>query len=177
MASCRNAVAGIMGEAVLINFVDWKAATITESNGVISAISLAGTTKASKFTSHERAFEASVQMNKGTYLSSFGHQVIMRAFDRTQTLKDDINKIANGRFVAIVLNRDTNNEPTAYEAYGTENGLVATAIEYNSTDGDGVAYAITLGSEDTARESEVPKSVYVTSLAATKTMVDALCAS
>ena len=68
MASCRNAVAGIMGEAVLINFDDWKAASITESNGVISAISLAGTTKASKFTSHERAFEASVQMKNGFQL-------------------------------------------------------------------------------------------------------------
>ena len=41
MASCRNAVAGILGEAILINFDDWKAATITETNGVISAIALA----------------------------------------------------------------------------------------------------------------------------------------
>lgn len=177
MASCRNAVAGILGEAILINFDDWKAATITESNGVISSIVLDGTTKGCKFTSHEKAFEASVQMNKGTYGNSFSHQVIMRAFDRTQTLKDDINKIAHGRYVVIVINRDRESDSTVYEAYGTENGLAASAIEYNSTDGDGIAYAITLASEDNARESEVPKSVFTNTLDATKTMVDGLVAA
>lgn len=177
MASCRNAVAGIMGEAILINFDDWKGATITKSTSVITAISLGTGVYGYKFTSHERAFEASVQLQRGTYNSAFAHQLIMRAFDRTQNLKNDINKIANGRYVAIVLNRDSANPETVYEVYGEENGLVATAVEFNSTDGDGVAYAITLASEDNARESEVPTSIYVTSLAATKTMVDALVAA
>jgi hypothetical protein len=177
MASCRNAVAGIKGEAIIINFDDWKAATITELNGVISAIALAGATKASKFTSHEKAFESSSNLQKGTYNSSFAHQIIMRAFDRTQTLKDDINKMANGRYVAIIINRDQNDEPTTVELLGAENGLVANAIEHNSADNDGVAYAITLGSEEGAYESEIPKSVYTNSLAATLTMIEALCAA
>lgn len=177
MASCRNAVAGIMGEAILINFDDWKGATITKSSSVISAISMGTGVYGYKFTSHERAFEASVQLQKGTYNSAFAHQLIMRAFDRTQNLKNDINKIANGRYVAIVVNRDSANPETVYEVYGEENGLVATAIEFNSTDGDGVAYAITLASEDNARESEVPTSIFTNTLDATKTMVDALVAA
>lgn len=177
MASCRNAIAGIKGEAIVINFDDWKGATVTESNSVISEISLASGVYASMFTSHEKAFEASCNLQKGSYNSSFAHQVIMRAFDRTQNLKNDVNKMANGRFVVIVINRDQNDEPTTVELLGAENGLVATAIENNSADNDGVAYAITLGSDEGAYESEVPKSVYKTSLAATIAAVEALCSN
>lgn len=174
MAACRNSVAGIKGKAILINFDDWTAATKTESDGVYSALSLASGAKGYLFTSHEQAFEASVTMNKGTYQNSFGHQVLMRAFDRTQNLKSDVNKIAHGKYVAIVQNLDTNNPETKYEVYGAENGLVASAIEFNSTDADGVAYAITLASDERARESEVPKSIFTTDEATTDTLVAGL---
>ena len=174
MASCRNSVAGVKGWAILINYDDWKAATKTRTSGVYSAISLASGATGYLFTSHEAAFEGSVTMNKGTYVNSFGHQFIMRAFDRTQNLKNDVNKIAHGKYVIISQNLDTANPGTKYEVYGDENGLVASAIEFNSTDADGIAYAITLASEDNARESEVPASIYVTSEAATDTLVNGL---
>lgn len=174
MASCRNSVAGVKGWAVLINFDDWKAATKTKTNGVYSAITLATDTSGYLFTSHESAFEGSVTMNKGTYVNSFAHQFLMRAFDRTQNLKNDVNKIAHGKYVVVSQNLDTTNPETKYEVYGDENGLVASAIEFNSTDADGIAYAITLASEDNARESEVPASIYATSEAATDTLVEGL---
>ena len=174
MASCRNSVAGVKGWAILINYDDWKAATKTRTSGVYSAISLASGATGYLFTSHEAAFEGSVTMNKGTYVNSFGHQFIMRAFDRTQNLKNDVNKIAHGKYVIISQNLDTANPATKYEVYGDENGLVASAIEFNSTDADGIAYAITLASEDNARESEVPASIYVTSESATDTLVNGL---
>ena len=177
MASCRNSVAGVKGWAILINYDDWKAATKTRTSGVYSAISLESGAKGYLFTSHEAAFEGSVTMNKGTYVNSFGHQFIMRAFDRTQNLKNDVNKIAHGKYVIISQNLDTANPGTKYEVYGDENGLVASAIEFNSTDADGIAYAITLASEDNARESEVPASIYVTSEAATDTLVNGLYAT
>lgn len=174
MASCRNSVAGVKGWAVLINFDDWKAATKTKTNGVYSAITLATGTSGYLFTSHESAFEGSVTMNKGTYVNSFAHQFLMRAFDRTQNLKNDVNKIAHGKYVVVSQNLDTTNPETKYEVYGDENGLVASAIEFNSTDTDGIAYAITLASEDNARESEVPASIYATSEAATDSLVAGL---
>lgn len=177
MASCRNSVAGVKGWAILINYDDWKAATKTRTVGVYSAISMASGATGYLFTSHEAAFEGSVTMNKGTYVNSFGHQFIMRAFDRTQNLKNDVNKIAHGKYVIISQNLDTAKPETKYEVYGDENGLVASAIEFNSTDADGIAYAITLASEDNARESEVPASIYVTSEEATDTLVNGLYAT
>lgn len=174
MASCRNSVAGIKGWAILINFDDWAAATKTKTNGVYSAISLASGASGYLFTSHDAAFEGSVQMNKGTYVNSFGHQLLMRAFDRTQNLKADVNKIAHGKYVAIVQNMDAANPETKYEVYGDENGLVATDIQFNSTDADGVAYAITLASDEKARESEVPASVWNQTEGATETLISGL---
>ena len=174
MASCRNSVAGIKGWAVLINFDDWVAATKTRTNGVYSAIALKSGANGYLFTSHEAAFEGSVTMNKGTYVNSFGHQFVMRAFDRTQNLKNDVNRIAHGKYVIISQNLDTANPETKYEVYGDENGLTASAIEFNSTDADGIAYAITLASDEKARESEVPASIYATSESATDTLVNGL---
>ena len=85
-----------------------------------------------------------------------------------------MNKIAHGKYVIISQNLDTAKPETKYEVHGDENGLVASAIEFNSTDADGIAYAITLASEDNARESEVPASIYATSEAATYTLVNGL---
>lgn len=174
MASCRQSAAGILGEAYLINFDDWQGATITESNGVISSITLATGANAFKLTSHDKAFEGSYSLNVGTYGNSFNHQAILRGFDRTQAFKDFMNKSANGRVVLILRNIDIANPATAYEVYGREHGLVASAAEFNSTDADGVVGMLTLASQDSARESAVPTSVYTTSLAATKTMLDGL---
>lgn len=177
MASCRSSVPGIKGEAIVFNYDDWKRLNITKTNSVISAITAPSGINGYRFTSHDEAFDGKVSMNKGTYINNFGHEVTMRAFDRTQTLKDDLNKMLNGRFVVIVINKDSNNPETVYEVYGEENGLEAKNIDYDSTNGDGVIYGITLGSPDKARESEVPTSIYTNSLAATKTMVDGLVAA
>lgn len=174
MASCRNSAAGILGDAVIINFDDWQAATITKSNSVISAITLGSGVNGFRLTSHDKAFEGSYSLNVGTYGNSFNHQVVLRAFDRSQGLKDFVNKAINGRFVVIMRNIDTVNAGTVYEVYGAEHGLVASAADFASTDADGVVSALTLASEENARESEVPTSVFSTSLAATKTMIDGL---
>lgn len=177
IGSCRMGNTAITGDIILINWDDFKEASITESSSVISAITLNGTDKAYRISSKEKANEASYTMNKGTYGNSFVHQVIIRAFDRSQNTKDLINKLAQGRFAAIVEHVDPSSNDTVYELFGRQNGLVASAIENNSNDADGVIGTITLASEDNARESEIPTSIYVTSLSATKTMIDALVAS
>lgn len=177
IGSCRQGNGAITGDIVLINWDDWKEATITQTGSVISAITMNGTDKAYKVSSKEKANESSVTMNKGTYGNSFVHQVILRAFDRSQTTKDLVNKLAQGRFVAIVEHVDPNAADTIFEVFGAQNGLTASAIEGNSTDADGVISAITLASEDNARESELPLSFFDTDYATTKAKIDALLAS
>lgn len=177
LGSCRNGNGAISGEVIAINFDDWQNATVTEANGVISSIVLADQAVAYRLTSKDRAFEASYSMNRGTYNNSLTHQVILRAFDNTQENKAAINTLIQGRFVFIVKRVDVSNPGTVYEVYGRENGLTASSSEGNSTDGDGVLNTTTMASDDNARESEIPTSVFSTDLATTKTMIDALVAA
>lgn len=175
LAQCANSIAAIEPEIILINKADIE--SVTESGGVITAITLADGKYGYKYSSAKNAFEATVAFNKGTYLNSFVHGIVCRVFNKTQNAKGELNKLANGKVVAIVLNADSQNDETKYEVYGLENGLVMTDLQAASTDGDGVLYTFNLGSDDNARESELPKSFYSTSLAATKTAIEALLQS
>lgn len=174
LGSCRQGNAAVSGSVIAINWEDWMGASITETSGVISAITLASGAYAYRLTSKDKGIEASYTMNKGTYGNSLTHQLIIRSFDRTQANKDLMNKLMHGRYVFIVEHVDLESNDTVYEVYGRQCGLTASALESNSNDADGVLNTVTLASEDNARESALPTSIYVTSLTATKTMVDAL---
>lgn len=185
MAHCGVSNPALLGELILVNFEDWQNATITydtTDTNVITGIALASGAKGVKLTSHEKAFEGSYSMNKGTYVNSYAHSIIARAFDRTQDIKDALNVILHGRFVAISHNVSREDVRTAFEVYGAENGLLASAIEGNTTDGDGMIAQATLASDDAQRESKVPASFCVKSgtgtpaydYAATKAAFDGL---
>lgn len=164
LASCRTTNPALMGEVILIAFDDWQRAEVTYDStdtGVITGIVLNSSAKGVKLTSHEKAFEGSYSMNKGTYANSFVHSLVLRAFDRKQEIKDAIDKIINGRFVAVVHNVDKSDVKTAFEVFGAQNGLLASAVEGNSTDTDGVVATITLASDDAQRESKIPASFCV----------------
>lgn len=177
LGSCRQGNTAISGNVIAINWDDWVAAEKTKTNGVYTAITLASGAYGYRLTSKDKAFEASYSMNRGTYGNSMVHQLILRAFDRTQANKDVMNKLLHGRYVFIVEHVDANSPETFYEVYGEQCGLTASALDGNSTDADGVVNAVTMASDDSARESELPASIFVTSLAATKTMIDALVAA
>lgn len=179
LASCRTTAAGIMGDLVLINFDEWQDAykdstKVTFSNGVFTKITLQTGDTGYHFTSHDKAFGASYSAAIGSYINGYTHQLVLRAFERTQAVKDFLNKAIYGRYVAIVINKDNGNDSTKYEVYGAENGLVVSADSFDSSNGDGIINELTLASEAEAPEPRVPDSFYVTNLASTKTAYEAL---
>lgn len=173
-AACKFVPAGIQGDCVLINFDDWKAATITKSGNVISAIALATGGHGYHIVSHDKAFTGSYSMTKGTYVNGYVHQLVLRSFDRTQDVKDFVNVMTNGRFVALVINMDTTNDATKYEVYGGDSGLKVSASTFDSSNTDGVINEMTLASEDGELESRIPDSFYNTDLATTAAAYEAL---
>lgn len=174
LAACTNAVAGIEPEIILLNKADIDSVAL--ESGVLSEITLKDAVYGVKYTSAKNAFEATVALNKGTYMNSFTHGVVCRVFSREQQTKDELNRLANAKVVAIVKNLDAHNDETKYEVYGLESGLVMTDLQFASTDGDGVVYTFNLGSDDNARESELPASFYKESLATTEAALTALLA-
>lgn len=177
LGSCAQRTAQVSGRVIAINLEDWLGATITESGGVISGISLPSGKYGYALTSKDKGIEASYSMNKGTYGNSWIHQVLLRVFDRTQDNKGTMDKLADGRFVFIVEHLDVANYQTVFEVYGRDNGLTASAAEGSSTDADGQFGNITMASEEGAYEGALPTSIFSTDLATTRSLVESLIAS
>lgn len=174
LAACKNSLAAIEADIVLINFDDVDRDSSSVTGNVLSTLALKSSTYGYRFTSHKNAFEATVALNKGTYLNSFVHGAVARVFTKTQDAKDQLNKLANGKVIAIVKNSDNQNDETKYEVYGWDNGLVMSDLQAASTDADGVLYTFNLSSDDNARESQLPLSYFSTTLAATETALESL---
>lgn len=174
LASCAASSVAVEPEIILLNHSDIE--SVTEAGGVVSAIVLKESANGYKYETFRNGVETTVTINKGTYISRYVHQVLFRAFVKSQDIKDQINAMTNGRFVAIVKNVAEGDE-VKYEVYGLDSGLVMTDLQAVSTDADGVVYAVTLASDDTTPESQLPASFYSTSLEQTKAAIEALLAA
>ncbi len=172
LASCASVSTAVEPEVILLNHSDIE--EVTEADGVISAIVLQQGASGYKYLTFNRGVEANATGNKGTYLTRFSHQVIIRVFAKSQDIKDQINALVNARVVAVVKNVSNADAEVKYEVYGIGNGLVVTDLQATSTDADGVVYAITLASDDNALEAQLPASFFTTSAEATEAAVEAL---
>lgn len=173
-SNCNAGSVALDNYLYIVNRDDIDYASSTEADGVVSALVLKTGKKGFKYTSNNKAFEGTSALNKGTYGNSFDHSVVGRVFANTQDIKDEMNKLAYGKFVVIVANNSNVNEETKYEVYGWQNGLVCSALDKNTTDGDGVVYSFTLASDEGAREGDIPKSFFNTDLATTESALEAL---
>lgn len=172
LAACGSSSIGVEPEVILFNHADIE--EVTEANGVVSAIVLATGASAYRYETYKRAVEVSSPINKGTYITRFQHQVVFRAFTKSQEIKDQLNSLANGKVVAIVKNVSNDSEEVKYEVYGLDNGLVMTDLQSGSADADGIVYAVTLSSDDNEFEGSLPASFFAADLAATETAIEAL---
>jgi len=174
LAACRNSVAAIDADIILFNFDEIDKGECTVTGNVCSEFVMKTGKYGYQYKGHRNSFEATVALNKGTYVNSFDHGLVMRVFDRSQDIKNELIKLAGSKVVAMVRNLDPSNDTTKYEIYGYDNGLVMTDLQFASTDGDGVLASFNLGEDDGVHESQLPLSFYVTSITATETARTAL---
>lgn len=177
LAKCGASTPAVKGRIILMNFDDIDVAGSTVTDGVLSALVMKNNAKGYAWETHDRAVEVNSPLAPKTYYNVFEHNLVVRVFDKTQEIKDQINALAYGRVVAIVENRSNANAETHYEVYGWDSGLIMTAQDSPSTDGDGVIYTITLNSDENSQESQLPLSFYTGDLATTETAIEALLAT
>ncbi|MDR1544955.1 MAG: hypothetical protein LBS50_11260 [Prevotellaceae bacterium] len=169
--------AGASGEVILIDFNTVDRADSTVTNNIISAIELLTGKYAYKFETFDRSLdEAGATFARGTYRNTFTHSVPLRIFVKTEGAKAFVNNLASGvKVIAILKNKATGVAgEVKYEAYGWDNGLEVSESAPTIAMADGVVYPLTLASTDTAQEGSLPKSVWVSTLAATETMLAGL---
>ena len=173
-ANCKISNAAIDADIILFNLDDIDKAQCKIDGNVCSEFMMKTGKFGYQWSGHKNSFESTVALYKGTYANGFDHALVLRVFAKTQDTKDELNKLAQGKVVAMVRNLDSQNDETKYEIYGYDNGLVMTDLQSASTDGDGVLYSFNLGEADNEHESQLPLSYFAETLAATEIAREAL---
>ena len=101
----------------------------------------------------------------------------LRIFTKTQAAKKFVESLKLARVVAIVENKEIGTAgEIKYEAYGWDAGLELMSMKTSTAMPDKVVFELELGSGAKSKETSLPKSVFVTSVSATETMLAGLIA-
>lgn len=170
-------IGGVTGNMYLINFDDWKSATITRSVDKTITDVVLTTVGASAFKyelTRGGAAPASPETVNNGGKSGFAHSVVSFIPTREQAIKTEFAKLANFSRVIAILVMDDNK--VVSEVYGDEAGLVLTA--FDETPGDpakGGGIQPTLGTPaDTTLETLPPVNFFDTDRATTIAKLEAL---
>lgn len=182
MANCENpSTKGLRNYGYLINYddIDFESCVRDESNpNILTTLVLQTGKKAYRmyvpgntpYTGTNKAFA------KGTYRNSFTKGVNLVILDNgPSVVKDIINPLANGLFVAILENKFSGKDgKNTFEVYGFEQGLAASALadDKYSEDTEG-------GWSATLEETGAPSAgifLFNNTVAATRTALASLVA-
>ena len=175
-AACgTRALSGLGSRVILLNYSDIDKTASTVTSNIVSAITLAGTAVGYEFTSLPDTMVAECTFERGTYMGSWVHSVNLRVFTKSETSKAFINSLNDARLVAIVANNEAGTSgEIKYEVYGWESGLKLETAPLSSEVADGLVADIKMSSTEGSKESTIQKSVFITSLTATESMLTAL---
>lgn len=174
-------VAGNKDLITLINLDDIVGYQRNTTNPqIIEGITLVGSpaAKGYKFEGKNSSIDSKSDLIKAKYSENYNHQVIFRVFEDGPDVKLQLEKLAKGKFVAVIeKNYRGALDKAAFEIRGTDVGLVCTVLTQDSTDADTTgAYVITLASQDGFPEPHLPATFFLTDYATTKAAYTALSA-
>jgi len=176
--NCANApVAGTEVDIYLANRDDIDSYTLNGTNPlIIEGITMKAGKFLYKYTGSKNAWDPSASMNKGKYLNNFVHVMDGVLGVNSPTDKQELENLCKSNVVAFVENKkkgSTGNE--AFEAYGVDVGLEMETFERKLSDSETQgSYKFQMKSPADQFESHLPKTVFITSLAATRAMLEAL---
>ena len=175
---CANPlVSGVKDRLILINHEDWESATITYDPAnplLITDIALPAGTKAYVYEGLNGSVEPSDNLVVADAVYPlYTHQVVYRVFSASANAKQQLEKKTLGRFVSIVENNGRGN--SAFELRGDYVGLKVTALTRTKKDtATQGAFVVTLATPENEGEPHLPATVFSTTYAATKTLIDSL---
>jgi hypothetical protein len=170
---CSNPLQGGANPLVrLFNLDDIEGYTIDGSTpNLLTALDFKTGKQAWKFEGFGKSVTPQQDVIKlGSAQNVYKHQVGIIIFGRDQVTKNTIQKLVLGRFGAIV--ESTKKDANAYEVYGLGTGLELVPGTIQQLQENNGAYTIVLATPDGSSEALLPQTLYVTSYAATKTLVE-----
>lgn len=105
----------------------------------------------SLLATHERGIVSFAEEVKGAYLNGYAHRIQFTAFDRNQDVKDVLNILGRGRFVALARYEQDGEDVVV--VYGADCGMVAEAGSFDSSNTDGEIGQAVLATDEGCMES------------------------
>ena len=172
-------VGGVNGRLILINLDDWNNSTITvdvANSQLITGITLASGITAYQYEGKNNSNEPQITLQKLRYNEVYDHEVMFKLFYNSAAVKSEIEKLPQGKYVAIIENNFKGDAgECSFEVYGRDSGMEVQELTRILADADTQsAYNLILRSSEYAREGHLPSTLYLTSYAITKAIVDSL---
>ena len=173
---CDNPpVGGADDRLIIYNFDDIESYTYNVTDPrIIESIVMKADKVGYVFEGKQQSNEPKQTLVKKKYNSSWDHEVTFKIFSGTPIAKAQVEKMKDGKFIALIQNNYQGVAGNgAFELYGKATGLYLEASDRNIADTELlVAFNMVLKSSELYKEPLLPNTVFVTSLAATKIMVD-----
>lgn len=181
MAGCTGIAAGItrvcadIPSSNLDSAKIWVAAwspshTYTETDSIISGITLADSADAYVIEGVRSSANGSSTLNAGDFQDTLMHEITFIAFKRDQPSIEVLESLINQR--VIVITRDNDGE---YKLFGRKLGLTSTENTINYAENDGLpSVTLQTPSQFSAKEPKHPQTIFLTSQAETDALIAAL---
>lgn len=174
MADCDNLpIGGTRARVIVFNYDDIEGYT-EDSDGVISDITLASGATGFEFTGFRNDMKKSEEVVKpDTGISKFKHNCGWVIYERTQIQKNNVEKLARGRFVAIIENKGKDDD--AFEVIGKGVGVEVVAGAIRNAHENGGFFIMSFSTPDDQGELEpkLPQTFFDTDYATTLAAIEA----
>ena len=173
---CDNPMqAGTEDKAWIINKSDIDSITYNTNKMIVEDINLKVGKTAFTISGRNNSIMPSTALIKNTYTDVFDHIVNMVLFDISPAQKENLTGMISGKYVIVTENKfrgATGN--SAFEIYGLDTGLELTVLtkDPNNADTQG-AFSGTFATNKN-KEPKMPRTVFITSYAATLAMLEGL---
>ncbi len=176
---CDPLTGGVHSTFYIANKDDIESITYDGTNKMLATDITMKTTK--QFFTIEgqlQSLEPSYKLVTGKYINQYEHEVKFLIFSIDPATKQQILAMKDGDFVVIVQNNHVSTTgDTKWEIYGAQGGLKLQENGRNPQDTENLgAFTHTLRSIEGSREGKPPVSLFITSAAATQTLIDDLLA-
>lgn len=175
LVDCANPLVGGVEAKLRIYNRDEIAGYVRNATNpqIIEGITMVATKKGYLFEGINSSVKPKVEMVKKEYGNRYNHLVDFIVFKKGSAAKAILEGLAGGSYVVVIENMYKNGD-ASFEVLGTDVGLELKSLtnDPNDTATDG-AYVLQLASPDNYKEPHMPATLFITSYAATKTMLDA----
>lgn len=169
--------AGANDNLFLLNYNDIAAITRDMTNpNLIESFSLVSGAFIYKIEGFNDSVEPRSALVESRYSKLYDHEVTFKIFDNTVEIKNQIDRMAQGKMVAIIENNFAGSDgETKFEIYGITGGLQLRETERIVADEETQgAYNLVLRSSDRSKEPNLPASLFDTSIAVTRAFINGL---